>query len=77
MKTKVVSRVGKIRYFNCLPFYFGLEDALHNFDVTYLEKDPVGINQAMKEGEIDIAPISSLAVYEQSLETHWKPRWSW
>ncbi len=51
------ARVGKIRYTNCIPFYSGLQEAS---DVELYEDYPVRINQAMRQGKIDIAPVSSL-----------------
>jgi chorismate dehydratase len=61
MAQKVITRnarLGKINYANTTPFYHGLfdqEDA-----ISYFEGSPVEINQAMRLGDIDIAPISSL-----------------
>jgi chorismate dehydratase len=49
-------RLGKIRYTNCIPFYHGLEAA----NVELCEDVPAGLNEAMREGRIDIAPVSSL-----------------
>ena len=57
-------RIGKIRYLNCLPFYFGLVEMLRakgmEPEMSFFESHPVEINQAMERGEIDAAPISSL-----------------
>ncbi|HLD50293.1 MAG TPA: menaquinone biosynthesis protein [bacterium] len=50
-------RVGKISYANCLPFYYGLQK---HQDPDFFESYPVKINQAMRHGKMDIAPISSL-----------------
>lgn len=52
-------RVGKITYTNCLPFYYGLQKN-KDTDSDYFETYPARINQAMRHGKIDIAPISSL-----------------
>lgn len=64
MKTQTQLRIGKIRYLNCLPFYFGLSKLLRerNFgpEVSFFESYPVAINKAMQDREIDAAPISSL-----------------
>jgi chorismate dehydratase len=64
MKTQTRLRIGKIRYLNCLPFYFGLPEMLRvkgvEPEVSFFESYPVEINQAMEKGEIDAAPVSSL-----------------
>jgi chorismate dehydratase len=50
--------VGKISYVNALPFYYGLlEDQDH---VDFREGSPADVNRWMREGKVDIAPISSL-----------------
>ncbi len=64
MKTQTKLRIGKIRYLNCLPFYFGLAEMLRakglEPEISFFESYPVEINQAMERGEIDAAPVSSL-----------------
>ena len=63
---KTVARVGKIRYINSLPFYFGLtEDGAFpekqtGPEIEFYESYPTKINLALRKGKIDIAPISSL-----------------
>ena len=56
MKTRTLTRlrVGRIRYLNTLPFYYGLNQA------EWTLGTPAEINRKMHAGEIDIAPISSL-----------------
>lgn len=55
-------RIGKIRYLNCLPFFFGLEELLleKGLEASFFESHPAAINQAMRDGTIDAAPVSSL-----------------
>lgn len=64
MKTRALTslRVGRIRYLNTLPFYHGLASALESngVELEAASGSPAEINQKMREGEIDIAPISSL-----------------
>ncbi len=64
MKTQTKLRIGKIRYLNCVPFFFGLEETLRakglEMDMNFFESYPVEINQAMERGEVDAAPVSSL-----------------
>ncbi|MFA5167463.1 MAG: menaquinone biosynthesis protein [Candidatus Omnitrophota bacterium] len=70
MKNDIQShlRIGKIRYLNCLPFYFGLLEMLRakgmEPEMSFFESYPVEINQAMEKGEIDAAPISSLEYFQ-------------
>lgn len=47
-------RVGQISYTNCIPFYHGLSG------VDFVRAVPADVNQLMRDGEVDIAPISSL-----------------
>jgi chorismate dehydratase len=64
VKTQTKLRIGKIRYLNCLPFYFGLAEMLRDkgleAETSFFESHPVEINLAMQKGEIDAAPVSSL-----------------
>ena len=58
-RSKTKLRIGKISYVNALPFYHRLEkenDACYEFYESY----PADINAALREGRIDLAPISSL-----------------
>ncbi|MBI2166672.1 MAG: menaquinone biosynthesis protein [Candidatus Omnitrophica bacterium] len=61
-KTAVRLRVGRIRYTNVLPFYHpnlsGSES--HGFETVEVNGSPTELNRKMREGEIDLAPISSL-----------------
>ena len=64
MKTQIRLKIGKIRYLNCLPFYFGLPEMLAakglQPEMSFFESYPAEINLAMQRGEIDVAPVSSL-----------------
>jgi chorismate dehydratase len=64
MTTQAKLRIGKIRYLNCLPFFFGLVETLRGKgvepEVSFFESYPSEINQALERGEIDAAPVSSL-----------------
>ncbi len=53
---KVKTRIGKICYTNCLPYYHQLESE----GGDYYESFPARINLAMRHEKIDIAPVSSL-----------------
>ncbi len=54
---KTLTHIGKIRYTNCLPFYHRLNESS---DYNFLETYPAKINEALFEGKVEIAPISSL-----------------
>ncbi|MFA7255019.1 MAG: menaquinone biosynthesis protein [Candidatus Omnitrophota bacterium] len=64
MKDQTKLRIGKIKYLNCLPFYFGLVEMLRakglEPEMSFFESHPAEISQAMDRGEIDAAPMSSL-----------------
>jgi chorismate dehydratase len=60
--TRTIAKVGKIQYKNCLPFYYELfeRSEYHPEQVKLYENYPTKINEAMRKGTIDIAPVSSL-----------------
>lgn len=55
-------RLGRIHYHNTLPFYHGLASSIgeNGLELECLSGSPTQMNQKMREGEVDIAPISSL-----------------
>ena len=61
-ETQAKLRLGRIRYLNTFPFYHGLVSASweNPFDLVWETGSPAQINQAMREGRVEIAPISSL-----------------
>lgn len=54
---KTQTRVGKIRYTNSLPFYHHLNDM---GGLEFFETVPAALNRALRQGRVDIGPISSL-----------------
>lgn len=63
-KTQKIN-IGRIKYLNCLPYYFGWEaDALVQFE----SGTPAQINQMMRSGQIDAAPISSMEYLQRPEE---------
>ena len=52
------ARVGRIAYINTLPFYHQLFEG--DDSVSVVDGTPAQINRALREGELDFAPISSL-----------------
>lgn len=59
LKVKTKIRIGKICYTNCLPFYHNFQSP-ESCDLDFYKAVPTEINLAMRQGKIDIAPISSL-----------------
>jgi len=55
-------KIGKIKYLNCLPYYAGWEG--EEFD--FKSGTPAQINQMIRAGEIDAAPVSSLEYLQRS-----------
>lgn len=55
-------RLGRIRYLNTLPFYHGLAapSEKNGLEFAWESGSPSEINQKMREGKLDVAPISSL-----------------
>lgn len=53
------TRVGKIRYINCIPYYHQLQKS-ENGDLEFYEASPAELNAAMQQEKIELAPISSL-----------------
>ncbi len=64
MKTKLTTalRVGRIHYLNTLPFYHGLAASLgrSGLELEFESGTPSEVSRAMREGRIDMAPISSI-----------------
>ncbi len=61
-ETQAKLRLGRIGYLNTFPFYHGLATSggENLFELSWQTGTPAQINQAMQEGRIDIAPVSSL-----------------
>ncbi len=54
---RTLTRVGKICYTNSLPFYHRLNE---NAGLEYFETFPAELNHALRQGKVDLGPISSL-----------------
>jgi chorismate dehydratase len=67
-KTATGLRLGRIRYLNTLPFYHGLAAPLEEsgFEIEWTSGSPAEINRKMRQGKVDIAPISSLEYLNHS-----------
>jgi len=59
-------KVGKIEYINVLPVYFGFIDKAVPFKYKFVEEVPSELNLLLREGKIDISPISSYEFITQS-----------
>ncbi len=57
-EVKTITRVGEISFINSLPFFHHLH--AHDCSLEFYSSFPSRINLAMRQGKIDIAPISSL-----------------
>ncbi len=60
-------KVGKIEYINVLPVYFGFIDGVVDFKHRFVEAVPSVLNEMLREGQIDISPVSS---YEYLKNSH-------
>ncbi len=54
---RLKARIGRIHYINTIPFYHGL---VSDREMQFYENFPTKVNLAMRKGQIDIAPVSSL-----------------
>lgn len=54
-------RVGRIRYINVEPVYYGIEQGLKPSYMELVNETPAALNRMMERGEIDISPVSSAA----------------
>ncbi len=62
-------RVGKVRYINCEPVYYGIEEGVVSANCDLIEGTPAELNRMLERGDLDISVISSLA-YAQSPENY-------
>ncbi len=54
-------RIGRIRYFNVAPVYFGFDQQPERNGISWVPGTPAELNRMMSEGAIDIGPVSSVA----------------
>lgn len=62
-------RVGKVRYINCEPVYYGIEEGAIPSECDLIEGTPAELNQMLGRGDLDVSVISSVA-YAQSPERY-------
>lgn len=53
-------RVGRIGFANCTPIFRALEEGAALGPVTFVEGVPTELNRKLREGEVDLAPCSSV-----------------
>ncbi|MFQ5988979.1 MAG: menaquinone biosynthesis protein [Candidatus Methylomirabilales bacterium] len=54
-------RVGKVRYINSEPVYYGLEEGAIEAACDLIEGTPAELNQMLERGDLDISVVSSVA----------------
>lgn len=64
---KAQLKVGQISYTNCIPFYHNLSD------FQFTRAVPTEVNEAMRSGKVDIAPVSSLEYLMNSKDYYLLP----
>lgn len=52
-------RMGKITYINASPVYYGIDHGMHPDWLTLVPDVPAALNHKIKNGEIDLSPISA------------------
>lgn len=61
-------RVGHIQFLNCLPLYHGLVHSQAVLDLELTKGAPTELNRMLLDGELDIAPISSVEYLRHASE---------
>ncbi len=64
IKNKSRLRLGQVEFINCLPINLPIELNKIDIDAEIISNVPSKLNQMILRGEIDIAPVSSLAYVE-------------
>ncbi|MFQ5847323.1 MAG: menaquinone biosynthesis protein [Candidatus Methylomirabilales bacterium] len=54
-------RVGKVRYINCEPVYYGMEEGAVEAGCDLVEGTPAELNRMLERGDLDVSVISSVA----------------
>ncbi len=53
-------RVGRVRYINCEPVYFALEQGIVQVDCEITDGTPAELNAALRAGELDVSVVSAM-----------------
>ncbi len=62
-------RVGHIQFINCFPLFYGLIEKKFLLDIDLIKGNPTDLNRMLAQGELDLAPISSIA-YAQNYDQY-------
>lgn len=62
-------RVGHIQFINCFPLFYGLIEKKFLLEIDLIKGNPTDLNRMLKEKQLDLAPISSIA-YAQNYEEY-------
>lgn len=53
-------RLGRVRYINCEPVYYGLEQGLVAADCDILDGTPAELNGLLRAGDLDVSVVSAM-----------------
>ena len=53
-------RLGRVRYINCEPVYYGLEQGMVAADCEILDGTPAELNGLLRAGDLDVSVISAM-----------------
>ena len=53
-------KLGKLNYINCLPVYYGFDTGRVRCPAELISGYPTELNSRLKEGKLDISPVSSI-----------------
>lgn len=62
-------RVGHIQFINCFPLFYGLIEKKFLLEIDLIKGNPTDLNRMLRNNELDLAPISSVA-YAQNWENY-------
>lgn len=54
-------RVGHIQFINCFPLFYGLIEKKFLLEIDLIKGNPTDLNRMLKNNELDLAPVSSIA----------------
>lgn len=54
------SRVGRVRYLNCEPVYYAIEQGIVKASCEIVDGTPTELNELLREGKLDLSVISAL-----------------
>src|SRR3990172_3907842 len=59
-KTAMEPRVGRVKYINCEPIYYGIEQGAIPAVCRIVDGTPAELNLMLREGHLDISVISAI-----------------